>query len=301
MKASKRMLILFLTPALLTYTFIYVYPTLQTVYFGFHRVTAFAGGEIEFRGLRNYLELVRNPLFQETFGVVLKWWLIGGGSLFVGAFFFTLLFMTGIRYKSFWRAVLYGPNLINVVAMTTMWSQYIYNSRYGLLKTFFEAVGLEKLASIQWTSMEMLFRSVLMAYVWGSVGYFFLIVLSGVERIPTDLYEAARIDGANTLQAFFRITLPLLRDVLRVATVMWSITAINMFAFPRTFTPVQVPRQTTTPAIYLYKLAFGTTSEGTGEFALGKAAAAACLLLILVIVVSNVIGQLLKERREIEY
>jgi ABC-type sugar transport system permease subunit len=301
MKASRRMLFLFLAPALLTYVFIYVYPTLQTIYFSFHRVTAFAGGEIEFRGLRNYIELVRNPLFQEPFVIILKWWFFGGAALFGGAFFFTVLFMTGVRYKGFWRAVLYGPNLINVVAMTTMWSQYIYSARYGLLKTFFEAVGLHSLASIQWTSMAMLFRSVLIAYVWGSVGYFFVFVMSGVERIPTDLYEAARIDGANTLQAFFRITLPLLRDVLRVATVMWSITAINMFAFPKTFTPVAMPRQTTTPAIYLYQLAFGTTTEGAGEFALGKAAAGCCLLLLLVIVVAAVIGQLLKERREVEY
>ena len=302
MKASKRMLILFLTPAILAYVFIYLYPTVQTVYFSFFRVTQFAGAEPAFRGLKNYSDLIATPLFVESFEVILKWWLIGGGALFAGAFLFTILFMTGIRFKGFWRAVLYGPNIINVVAMTTMWAQYIYSPRYGLLKSLFEAVGLHSLATIQWTAMDRLFWSVLIAYVWGSIGYFFLIVQSGVERIPVDLFEAARIDGANTLQSFFRITLPLLRDVLRVTTVMWSITAINMFAFPKTFTPVKQPRVTTTPAIYLYQLAFGTSTEGgaAGGHAIGKAAAAAVMLLVLIIVVSTLISQLLKER-DVEY
>lgn len=298
MKASKRMLILFLTPAILAYVFIYLYPTVQTVYFSFFRVTQFAGAEPAFRGLKNYSDLIATPLFVESFEVILKWWLIGGAALFAGAFLFTILFMTGIRFKGFWRAVLYGPNIINVVAMTTMWAQYIYSPRYGLLKSLFEAVGVHSLASIQWTAMDNLFWSVLIAYVWGSIGYFFLIVQSGVERIPVDLFEAARIDGANTLQSFFRITLPLLRDVLRVTTVMWSITAINMFAFPKTFTPVKQPRVTTTPAIYLYQLAFGTSTEGgaAGGHAIGKAAAAAVMLLVLIIVVSALISQVLKER-----
>ena len=302
MKASRRMLILFLGPAVLAYGFIYLYPTIQTVYFSFFDVRQFAGTELIYRGLRNYRELLATPLFVESFQVILKWWLIGGAALFASAFLFTVLFMTGIRFKSFWRAVLYGPNIINVVAMTTMWAQYIYNPRYGLLKSIFEAVGMQSLASVQWTSKEMLFTSVLMAYVWGSIGYFFLIINSGVERIPVDLFEAARIDGANTIQAFFYITLPLLRDVLRVTTVMWGIIAINMFAFPKTFTPVQQPRVTTTPAIYLYQLAFGTSTEGgaAGGLAIGKAAAAAVMLLILVIIVSYLFGQLLKQR-DLEY
>jgi ABC-type sugar transport system permease subunit len=302
MKASKRMLVLFLGPAILAYVLMFLYPTLRTIYFSFFKVTAFAGAEPEFRGLKNYTELFATPLFVESFEVILKWWLIGGAALYAGAFLFTLLFMTGIRFKSFWRAVLYGPNIINVVAMTTMWAQYIYSPRYGLFKSFFEAVGLDSLASYQWTALNNLFLSVLLAYVWGSIGYFFLIIQSGVERIPVDLFEAAKIDGAGTFQSFFRITLPLLRDVLRVTTVMWSITAINMFAFPKTFTPVKQPRATTTPAIYLYQLAFGSSTEGgaLGGHAIGKAAAAAVMLLVLVIVVSALISQLLKERR-LEY
>jgi ABC-type sugar transport system permease subunit len=157
------------------------------------------------------------------------------------------------------------------------------------------------MAEFQWTATENLLTAVLIAYIWGSIGYFFLFVYSGVERIPIDLYEVARIDGANTIQVFFRITLPLLRDVIRVATVMWSITAINMFAFPRTFAPVNTPVTIITPPIYLYRLAFGTSSEATGEFALGKAAAGSVLLLILVVLVAVLLNLVLKEKREIEY
>jgi len=181
-----------------------------------------------------------------------------------------------------------------------MWTQYIYSPRFGLFKSFFEAVGLKSLAEFQWTTPEHLFPSMLIAYVWGGVGWFMLIILAGVERIPFDLYEAAKLDGAGLSQSFFFITLPLLRDVLRITVIMWSITVINLFAFPRTFTPVVQQTETYTPAIYLYDLAFGASAQSTAATDIGKAAAAAVSLLILVIVAAGLINWVIK-RDALEY
>ncbi len=301
MKASKRMLVLFLTPALLAYLLIFFYPTVQTLIFSFFKLGNFSGTEMSFRGLSNYNELLKAPLFRTSLANIGKMWLIGGIAVFGLAFFFTILLTSGIKGKNFFRAIIYLPNLISVVAMTTMWTQYIYNRRYGLFATFFKAVGLEELAKIQWTSQDMLFWSMLIAFVWGSVGWFMLFLLAGVERIPIDFYEAAKLDGATMFQSFFKITLPLVRDVFRVALVMWSITIINLFAFPKTFTPIQMQPPTYTPAVYLYELAFGIGAGQGGEsLQLGKAAAIGVSLLLMVIIVYVVLNGIFKQT-ELEY
>ncbi len=298
MKPSKRMIIMFLTPAILAYVFIFLYPTLRTVYISFFEVSKFTGGDMHYRGLDNYRELYHTRLFRESFINVFRIWSVGGIAVFGFAFLFTILLTSGIRGKKFFRAIIYLPNLIPVVAMATMWTQYIYNRRYGFFTTFFKTIGLDEMAKIQWTSFDMIFWSMLIAYVWGAIGWYMLILLAGVERIPNDYYEAAKLDGANLLQMFYRITLPLLRDVLRVALVMWSIGVVNLFAFPRAFTPVTIPNEIMTPANYLYQLAFGMESGSTAGSGLqvGKAAAIAVCLLGTVLIVSGIINRLLHQR-----
>jgi ABC-type sugar transport system permease subunit len=296
MKPSKRMIIMFLTPALLAYAFIFLYPTLRTIYMSFFEVSGFVGMDMHYRGIANYRELYHTRLFRDSFVNIFRVWMIGGGVVFAAAFLFTVLLTSGIRGKKFFRAIIYLPNLIPVVAMATMWTQYIYNRRYGFFTHFFQALGMEGMAKTQWTSFDMIFWSMLIAYIWGSIGWYMLILLAGVERIPNDYYEAAKLDGANLFQMFYKITLPLLRDVLRVALIMWSITVINLFAFPRAFTPVNLPKELMTPANYLYQLAFGMGSGGGGSSGLqvGKAAAIAVCLLGMVLLVSEVINRLLK-------
>ncbi|MCZ7665991.1 MAG: sugar ABC transporter permease [Chloroflexi bacterium] len=231
----------------------------------------------------------------------MKIWFIGGVVLFALVFMFTAMLSSGVKKKNFFRAIIYLPNLIPVVAMTTMWTQYIYNPRYGMLKTFLTLSDGEQAAAIQWTSQDMLFWGMLIAYIWGGVGWFLLIILAGVERIPQHFYEAARLDGANQVQMFFQITLPLLRDVLRITVVMWSITVLNLFAFAKVWTPVVQQRATYTPAIYMYELAFGSGSLGQGGANVGKAAAVGVMLLLAVLLISAAIGRILKEDPNIQY
>jgi ABC-type sugar transport system permease subunit len=118
------------------------------------------------------------------------------------------------------------------------------------------------------------------------------------------LLESARLDGASTLQAFFKITLPLLRDVIRVAVVLWSITVLNLFAFPQAF--AQTYAEVTTPVIYLYMLAFGQTGGGAGASGaqgmvyVGKAAAAGVILTIIAAMIYGVLNVIFKEEK-LEY
>ena len=84
-----------------------------------------------------------------------------------------------------------------------MWIHYVYNSKYGLLKSIFSLLHLDELAAMQWTSPNNIFMALVIAYSFGMVGYFMLIFMAGIERIPSDFYEAATIDGANIFQQFF--------------------------------------------------------------------------------------------------
>ena len=99
----------------------------------------------------------------------------------------------------------------------------------------FTALGLERLAKINWTSPEYLFWGMLIASIYSSVGYFMLIFLSGIEGIPQDLYESARLDGAGGWKQFWHITLPLIRNVFRTCVTLWTISSVNYFAMAKMF------------------------------------------------------------------
>jgi ABC-type sugar transport system permease subunit len=299
-RSRNRTLVLFLAPAVLLYFLIYAYPLVRTIYLSFFRVDDLAGTELTFRGLKQYKELIYTPLFQTSLKNIFLIWLVGGIALFALVFLFAMLLNSGIKGKKFFRAIIYLPNLIPAVAIVALWTQYIYHPRFGFWKTFFESLGLESIAKIQWNSLDMVFWGMLIAYVWGGVGWTLIIILAGMERIPTELYEVSRLDGASAVQQFRHITLPLLRDVLRVTFIFWSIGQINLFTFPKLWTPVTPVEGTYTPAVYLFQISFGSRHEASGVSDVGKGAAIAVMLLALVMIFSFVVNRLFKQE-ELEF
>ena len=115
------------------------------------------------------------------------------------------------------------PNIVSAVALATMWLQYVFSPRYGLLKDFFTALHLDNLAKIQFLDNDHKFWALLFAYCFGMVGYHMLIWLSGIERISPEYYEAATIDGATKPAQFRYMTLPLLKGVFKTNITMWQI------------------------------------------------------------------------------
>ncbi len=149
-----------------------------------------------------------------------------------------------------WRNLIYLPTVITPVAMITVWTQYAYNSRYGLLKTVFEALGLDGLAAIPWTSTQYAFWSMLIAFCFCSIGGNLLVYMAAHEKIPDDLFEAAFMDGATEGKIFFRITLPLIADNVKTQFTFWTIGCIGFFLWSRVFSVVPSdPRPSRPPAI----------------------------------------------------
>lgn len=247
-----------------------------------------------FAGIGNYAKLMDTQLFRTSMMNMLKIWLIGGLAVIVVSLLFAVILTSGVRGKAFWRAVIYIPNIINAVAMSTMWIQYVFNKRFGLLHDLFQTLGLEGLAKIDYMNGTWKFWSLLIAFSFGSVGYFMLIFISGIERIPTDYYEAATIDGANKFRQFASITLPLIKGVFKTCMTFWTISVAGFFVWSQMWaSPMPSDNSTITPVVYMYNTVFGTTGSTSRDA--GAGAAVGILMAVVVLVVFGVMNLLVKE------
>lgn len=296
MKQNKKMIVCFLTPALFFFVVMYLYPIIRTVIMSFFNVEGVSDpmSEWSFNGIGNYQKLIETQLFRTSMMNMLKIFIIGGIAVMLIALLFAVILTSGVRFKAFWRAVIYVPNIINAVAIATMWIQYVFNKRFGLLHSFFTALGLEDLASIDYMNGKWKFWSLLIAFCFGSVGYFMLIFISGIERIPADYYEAATIDGANKLKQFSFITLPLIKGVFKTCTTFWTIAVIGFFVWSQMWaSPQPSDNATITPVVYMYNAVFGTTGSTSRDAGVG--AAVGILMAVIVLVVFGLVNLLVKD------
>ncbi len=289
-----------LGPALLCFLVMFVYPLIRTVMMSFHCLPSISSrsADWEFVGLKNYTSLFTSSVFHSAMGNILKIWLIGGVATIVLALLFAVILTSGVKWKRFWRSAIYLPNTVSAVALSTMWLQYVFHNKFGLLKQLSSAVGLEGLAKINWTSPQYLFWGMLISYVYGCVGYFMLIFLSGIERIPRDLYESAILDGAGSFKQFWHITFPLIRGVFRTCVTLWTISSVNFFTWAKMFSP-NINVKTVTPVYLLYNKVFGEANTGTVLDA-GSGAALGVLVALLVLAAHLIMNRILKEE-ELEY
>lgn len=290
------MKVVFLGPALLAYLAVYLYPTVRTVAMSFFKVDSVTESvsKWSFNGLANYATLLRSDLFVRSLSNLGQIWLFGGIGVAILALLFAVIITSGIRYKPFFRAVIYLPNVISAVAMGTMWIQYAYSARYGLFKTVFSALGLDKLAAIQWTSPDFVLYALIIAYSFGMVGYFMLIFAAGIEKIPFDYYEAATIDGASRFIQFRSITVPLMKGVVRTNIVLWTISIVGFFVWSMIFSPFKAEQGTVTPMVYMYQSVFGAEVVVSSRD-VGAGAAVGVLLSLAVVIIFLLTKSLIRD------
>lgn len=300
-KSRLPMIIVFLFPSVFLYGLIFFYPTVKTIIMSFFKMGSISDkmSDWVFNGFGNYNNLLNSQLFMQSLKNIFFIWLIGGIIIFFFAMLFAVILTSGVKLKSFFRSIIYLPNVVSAVAMATMWIHYIYNSKYGLLKSIFSLFRMDKLAATQWTSPNNIFMALVIAYSFGMVGYFMLIFMAGIERIPSDFYEAATIDGANIFQQFFYITLPLLTDVIRTNIVLWTINAIGFFVWSQLFSPLIPETGTITPMVYMYQEVFGGNTVVLDRN-VGNGAAVG-VILTLIIVLSFIITNILFKDKKIEF
>ena len=301
MKKNSAMLIAFVSPAALFFIIIFLYPILRTLLMSFFRIEGVTDSfsKWQFVGFANYGKLLGTTLFRISMWNLFRIWLFGGLIVLSLALLVAVIITSGIRGRSFFRAMIYLPNIVSAVALATMWLQYVYSPKFGLLKSLFTFLHLPKLASIQWLSNDHKFMALLIAYCFGMVGYHMLIFSSGIERISSDYFEAATLDGANKIQQFQHITLPLLKGMFHTNITMWSVSSVGFFVWSQLFSTVTADTQTITPMVYMYMQIFGAGNSVTERNA-GIGAAVGVLLSICVVIIFTVCNKLLQDK-ELEF
>jgi len=281
---------IFLAPSLILYLYFFVYPTIGAIKLSFYKWSGF-GTNMEFVGFKNFSKLISDTSFLAAFKNTLLLLTIGGIGIFLIAFIFSLLLGSGIRGKKAYRAIIFFPYIIAPVVHSIYWGLLVYNPRTGMLNQFFKLLHIEVLSKFVFTDTRHIFGSVLFVVIWLSVGFYLILLMAGIERIPPYLYEAARIEGATELQIFFKITIPLLKEVLVIAITFWGINAIKMFDLLYAFGGILPPRALWTNAVYLYIVGFGKRDP---IFQLGYASSIGVVTLLLVVIMAFVIRKFIK-------
>ncbi len=297
MKKNKAMIALFILPCVISLLVMFVYPVCRTVLMSFFQVESLTASTSQwaFYGFGNYAKIFGSNSFLLAMKNMLYIWIVGGVITLALSMLMAVVLTSGLRGQKFFRAAIYLPNIVSAVALATMWIQYIFNYDYGLLNQLMELLGLE---AVKWLGTDTKFWAMLAAFIFGSVGYYMLIYISGIEGIPADLYEAATLDGANKIAQFTKITLPLMRGIIKTSITFWSINSSTFFLWSKMFAPIQTEEATIVPVVYLYDIVFG--GKGIVVRDAGAGAAVGVVLTLVIIGIYAIMNVLLKDT-DLEY
>ena len=200
------------------------FPILKSIHMSlFHNVLS-RPQDYRFIGLGNYLRLVHDPTFWLTLKNSVVWVFCSVSIQFVLGFLGALLLNAEFRGRAFYRTLNLLPWIIPGVVVGLVW-EYIYQPNYGPLNDILKRLGLLTVP-IAWLSQPAsAMASVIFANIWRGIPFFSIMILAGLQAIPDEVYEAATVDGASVTQRFWRITLPMLRPIIVVATatrIIWT-------------------------------------------------------------------------------
>lgn len=269
--------LLFLLPAFAVYAAFALYPLGRAAQFSLFEWRGF--GASTFVGLQNYVDLAGDAAFRAAIGnalVLIVFYAVI--PLVVGLVLAAILRRGQVRGMGFFRTVIFLPQVIALVVVAVAWRQ-IY-SPVGPLNQILEAVGLGGLTRGWLGDPGTALASVGFIGTWVEMGLVMLLMLSGMSRIPAELFEAARLDGAGPVKEFFAITLPAVRGEITVALVLTIIAALKTFDLVYMTTSGGPGNSTTVPSYEVYFRAFDLREVGS--------ASAVAIVLTLLIFAINV-------------
>lgn len=211
-------------------------------------------GEMSFMGLENWTTLLQDPVFPTA----LRNTLILFGTIPVGivlALFIAILLNQTFPGSKVFRSVFFLPYITMMVAIAVIWA-YMFKSQGGVVNYALQQMGIIE-QNIPWLSNSWWARlSVIIVHVWKTTGFYLIIILAGLQNIPQELYEVARIDGASTRQRFLYVTLPLLKPTLGVCALVGLVTSFELFDLVQVLTSGGPARSTEILITWIYKQAF---------------------------------------------
>ena len=280
----------FLLPGMAVLAVVILYPILGNVVMSLQKVKLIKGGGGDFVGLANYAKLLASRTFISSIISSAKFTLISLPVALVLGLGLALIFNEIKRYRPIFTAFLIVPWAIAPVVSGYMW-RWLFHDSFGLVNYFLATLGLID-ENVSWLAHpDTAMAAVVVANIWRFMPYITIMLLSGLQSISTEFYEAAHIDGADLLQRFWFVTLPQLKHVIGVVSLFSMIWMVNDFALIYIMTEGGPARSTQVLPITIYRLAFE-------NLLLGRGAAAGLLLLVFLLAMSAVfIRTLFKEER----
>ena len=206
----------------------------------------------KFVGLANFREMLADPLVAKSLKVTAGYALGSIPLQIILSMGIALLLNQSIPGRSLWRTLYYLPSVVSGVGVAILWS-WIFNPRIGLINSALKVVGIE---GPRWIfSEEWALPSLIIMSVWG-VGGNMLLYLAGLQSVPTALYEAAKIDGANALRRFTHVTLPMVSPTIFFTLIMGIIGAFQFFTEPLVMTRGGPNNATLSVLLYIYRKSF---------------------------------------------
>ena len=252
--------LLMLAPAVALYGFFVLSPMAQAFWIALHDWRG-VSDRITFIGPANFQGLAADPVFRVCLTHNFALFLITGGTILTLALYFSNALASGIRGAGFYRVLFLFPNVVSIIAVGVLW-RFIYNPSFGILSGGLRAIHLEAYARPWLGDPQTALPAIAVTYVWYALGFYVLLFIAGIHGIPAEVNEAAVIDGASGWQRFRFVTLPLLREVVRMAVIYLLINSLNTFGLVWVMTEGGADRSSEVVLTYLYEQAFENSRFG---------------------------------------
>ena len=277
-KTLKRYFPIFVLPTLIAFSFAFIIPFVMGVYLSFCKFKTITNAQ--FVGLKNYIKIFADKDFVNAFGFTLKFSVVSIITINVFAFILALALTSKIKGTNLFRTVFFMPNLIGGIILGYIWQQMI---NAVLLKYETTLVANPTYG----------FWGLVILMNWQMIGYMMIIYVAGLQNVPTDLIEAAQIDGATSLQTLFKVKIPMVMPSITICLFLTVSNSFKLFDQNLALTAGAPSKKTAMLALDIYNTFYGRNGyEGVGQ-------AKAVLFFIVVAVIA--LGQLvLTRRKEVE-
>lgn len=287
---------LFSLPFVIAFIVFSLYPTIYSAVLGFTDSQGAFSTEWHFLTddlFKNYAKILSNKTFITSIGNTFRIWIVCfipqmGLALLLTAWFTSHRKM---RFQGLFKVVFYMPNIITAATVAVMFNSF-FGYPVGPINDTLRALGIlkEPYYFINNPSATQNIVSFIQFWMW--FGYTTIILISGVLGISPEIYEAAEIDGANSFQTFWQITVPNIKTIMLYTLITSLIGGLNMFDIPHLFNWGGPDNATTTTSVFIYKLAF------TGKYQYARASAASMIMFVIIAVMSAIVFYLMRDKDE---
>lgn len=267
-----------------------IIPIFQTLKMSFHKSGDFGRNDI-FVGFENYQRMLGDAQVWQATWNTFKYTLLVVPTTVVLAILLAVLLNSKIKGRHIYRTIFFLPMVAAPAAVTMVW-KWLYNTDFGLINFVLGKMGIGPVNWIEDPKIAM--YSIAVIGIWSTVGYSMILILAGLQEIPKDYYEAAKIDGASPVKQFFQITLPLVSPTLFFVVVTSIIQSMQVFDVIYMMEDIRSPAyDKTVSLVYLfYNNSFKYTDKGYGS---------TIVILLLVIILLITALQMKAQKKWVHY